>query len=260
MTVGQYKTQYLGMQGEIRSGTAPSYDFLKDTYVALPAGRNVGDRVELPSGKVFRLAKAGAAIATTDLAVSFAAATKITAEAFAAVSLINTNTVFINEAGITADQLRGGEIIIYRNGYSTHFNCGILGNTASDGSNNVTVYLDMSLPYALTTSDTFELMLNPWSDLRQTNFGGRASFAGMPVVTVASGSYFWVQTYGPVWCAPQSGVGASAYVRSVYFRHDGSLDIRANIGTYVTDQLAGFVIEYDASAQGPPLVMLTVCK
>jgi hypothetical protein len=78
----------------------------------------------------------------------------------------------------------------------------------------------------------------------------------MPAAAAASGAYFWTKTWGPVFINPQSGIGA-AYVRTAYFRHDGSIDVRANIGTYVNDQIAGHILIGSASGDGP-LLMLTV--
>ena len=255
--LGKAKVEGFGVVGRVGHSDTPDWSFLYTASAVKDPKFNVGDKVELADGREFRYCKAGAAIASTDLAVSFAAACKISIEVFRAASVAGERVVRITEASITEDQLRGGTIIIYRNGYSTHCVRGILGNTASGTGNAVDITLDAGVPYALTTSDQFEVCVNPWGDVRQTNFGGAASFAGMPAMTASSGDYLWVQTAGPCWCAPQAGVQGAAYVRSVYFRHDGSLDIRANIGTYVTDQLAGFVLNYGAT-QGPPLIWLKV--
>lgn len=262
MALHKVKSVYISGVGDVLPNDVPSWDFLYEASVVRNPKFNIGDRVVLPDGRVFRYGKAGAAIATSDLAVSFASAVKIGIETFAAISAKGSNEVTINEASITQDMLRGGYLIIYRNGYSTHCVRGILGNSASDVTvatlNNVVVTLDASLPYAITTNDNFEALLNPYADLRQTDFVSRASFAGMPMWTAAVGAYFWVQTWGPCWCVPQPGVAAAACVRAVYFRHDGSLDVRDNVGTGVTDQRAGFVVDYSPSGQGPPLIMLQV--
>jgi len=255
---GIAKVDNVGQPAQVTVTDASFWDFLYTTSTVRHQRYNIGDRVVLPDGRVFRYAKAGAAIASTDLAVSFASAAKVSYETVRAASAISTREVYIDEASLTEDELRGGYLIVFKNGASTHCVRGIIGNTASDASDHVVIYLDASLPYALTTSDNVEVMSNPYSDVRQTNFGGLASFAGMPAKDAASGAYLWVQTWGPCWCAPQATVAAAAYVRSVYFRHDGSLDVRATIGTFVTDQCAGFVLDYSPSGQGPPLIMLQV--
>lgn len=259
MAAQKNKSLYVTGVGDVLPNDIPSWDYIYEVSTIRNPKFLVGDRVVLPDGRVFRYGKAGAAVATTDLAVSFASAVKIGIETFAAASVIGTHEVTISEASITADQLRGGYLIIYKAGASTHCVRGILGNTASAATtNNVVITLDASLPYAITTSDNFEALLSPYADLRQTNYGGSASFAGMPAKEAAVSAYFWVQTWGPCWCAPQSGVGATALVRAVYFRHDGSLDVRGNVGTGVTDQRAGFVLDRSDPGQGPPLIMLQV--
>jgi hypothetical protein len=190
--------------------------------------------------------------------VSFAVAVKIGIEALQAASAAGSRTVYMNQTSITKDELRGGYLILYKAAASTHVFRGIIGNTASASGNNFQIFLDAGLPFAVSTADSAKVLSNPYANVSQANLAGLASFVGMPATTAAINAYLWVQTWGPLWCAPQAGVAAAALVRAVYFRHDGSLDIRANGGTNVTDQRAGFVIDYSPTGQGPPLVMLQV--
>ena len=255
---GIAKVQYAGSASEVMVQDAPNWGFLYETSSVKSTKFNIGDRVVLPDGRVYRYAKAGDAVASTSLAVSFLSPVKVSYKVFAAASAAGDTKVYINQASITEDELRGG-YLVFNHGTSLPVFCGIVGNTASDASNNVTVYLDRGLPVATTTALYFEILANPYASVSQANHSGLASFAGMPTTAAVSGSYLWVQTWGPIWISPQAGVAAAAYVREAYFRHDGSLDIRANIGTYVTDQRAGFAMDYStAGAQGPPLLMLQV--
>lgn len=252
------KVEFLGRNGKIGVSDAGNWDFIYRASTVKDPKWNVGDRAVLPDGRVFRYAKAGAAISTTTLAASFASAVKISYEALTGTTAIGSRILNMTEASITEDQLQGGYAIIYKASGSVYVR-GITGNSASASADDtLQIYLDAALPVALDTSDAAEIMLNPYVDLRQTDLEGLASFAGMPATAAASGAYFWVQTWGPCWAAPQATVAAAAFVREVYFRHDGSLDVRDTIGTFVTDQRAGFVLDYSPSGQGPPLVMLQV--
>jgi hypothetical protein len=257
MTRGIANVDYIRQGSEVTVSDAPNWGFLFQSSPIRDPKWNIGDRVVLPDGRVFRYCKASDTIAATSLAVSFSAAVKVAYEAFAAASAAGDTKVHINQAGIVADELRGGYLVYNHDSFTPVF-AGIIGNSASDGSNNVEVYLDRALPAAVTTAMSFEILSNPYAAVDQTSTDGKRSFAGVPATTAARGSYLWVQTWGPIWMAPQAGVAAAAYVREVYFRHDGSLDIRANIGTFVSDQRAGFVMDQSDAGQGPPLVMLQV--
>jgi hypothetical protein len=260
MAKGTANVSYVRQGSQVTADDVPNWDFLYESSTLKDPRWNPGDRVVLPDGRVFRYAKASAAVASTSLAVSFSAAVKIAFEAFAGASAVGDTKVTINQASITADELRGG-YLVFNHGTSLPVFAGIIGNTASDSSNNVVVYIDRSLPVAVTTALSFEILSNPYAAVNQASTNGTRSFAGIPAAAAANGAYFWVQTWGPIWAAPQASVAATAYIREVYFRHDGSLDIRTAAGdltAFVTDQRAGFVIDQSDAGQGPPLVMLQV--
>jgi len=208
-------------------------------------------------GSVYRYGKAGAAITSTQMAIHTEdTGAGVSYEVITAAAAIGDTTLKITEASITKDEYAGGYIVIFETGSSGGFVRGIVSNTASDSANGVVLTLDGPLHVALTTADAYELFPNPWDSLSQANVSGTISFCGMPLVTVADLSYFWTKTWGPIFIAPQSGVGA-AYVKTGYFRHDGSIDVRGNIGTSVLDQIAGYCMIGSASGDGP-LFMLTV--
>lgn len=217
----------------------------------------LGRRLITYDGSVFRYSKAGAAITSTQLAVhTEETGAGVSYETIAAAASIGDTVLSITEASITKDDYAGGYVVIFETGSSGGFVRRILSNTASDDNDGVKLTLDQPLHVALTTADAYELYPNPYDSMSQANASGAIPFAGMPPVTVSDTYYFWTQTWGPVFIAPQSGVGA-AYVMTGYFRHDGSIDVRSNIGTYVLDQIAGHIIIGSASGDGP-LFMLTV--
>lgn len=207
-------------------------------------------------GSVYRYSSAGATIASTQLAVHTTATGSVAYEVIAAAAGIGDKVLSITEAGITENQYAGGYVIIFETGASGGFVRGVVSNTASDSSNGVKLTLDAPLHVALTTADAYELYLSPYASLSQANTSGQYAFMGVPCVTVTSSYYFWLKTWGPIFIAPQSTVGNS-YIKKGYFRHDGSIDARGQVGTNVSDQEAGYCLVGSASGNGP-LFMLTV--
>jgi hypothetical protein len=253
------RVNMFGSNGEVvRTGVdAGGYDFLYEVSGTKSPVYNTGDRVELPDGRVFYYGYSGAAC-YSGLGVAFYNADpKISGTTCAAAQAIGSRVVTIASQTLAVDALKGGYVFLAPAG-TTAQTRRIIGNTVCSSS-TVTIYLDAPLDQAITTSTFIEVSYNPFSDLRSGNMGGTASWAGVAAAYVSAASkYFWVQTYGWAWCSPQAAVQASAYVRSVYWRHDGSLDVHPAVATkdYVTDQCAGFVIGRGAT-QGPPLVFLT---
>jgi hypothetical protein len=138
----------------------------------------------------------------------------------------------------------------------------IIGNSAvAAGGGSVIIYVDAPWNVAIATADsTIEAMGNEYYDVRHDTDGTHCVI-GVPTVPAITGEFSWLQTWGKCWVAPQSGVGATSMIRAVYWRHDGSLDIRALAGTfhdaYVTDQYAGYVLQNaQAGTQGAPFFML----
>ncbi len=208
-------------------------------------------------GSVYRYGLASAAISNTEQAVHTASTgAGVSYETIAVAASAGDRTLTVDQASITKDQYAGGYVVIFNSGASGNIR-GVVSNTVSSSAGLVTLTLDYPIAAALTTSDAYELYASPYSSLSQANTSGTLSFLGMPTVTAASGAYFWTKTWGPIFINPQSGIGA-AYVRTAYFRHDGSIDVRDNIGTNVTDQIAGHILVGSASGDGP-LLMLTVC-
>lgn len=207
-------------------------------------------------GSVYRHAKATAAITNTQLAVHVVATAAVAGiEVLTAAASIGDTVLKINESGVTKDQLAGGYIIIFPAGGSAMVR-GILSNTVADSSDNVYVTLSHPIDTALTTSDNHEVYASPFASVSQANTSGTLAFLGMPNVSAASSAFLWIKTWGPIFIAPQSTVG-DAYVKKGYFRHDGSIDVRGNIGSPVLDQEAGYCLVGSASGDGP-LFMLTV--
>jgi len=135
----------------------------------------------------------------------------------------------------------------------------VVGNTAAVASSGIcTIYLDRPLDQAVTTSSYAFVMPSPFTNIKYESTSGTKSFAGPAAAYVsATGYFFWTQMYGPYWLAPQSRVGTTAYYRTVYWRHDGSIDIGTQINSSVTDQRAGYILDNNADSNGVTVIQLT---
>lgn len=215
----------------------------------------VGTRAMTWDGSVLKYTEAGSTYTSYDLAVwSNATAAGISFESISAASAKGEKIVRIAEAGVTENQYAGGYLLLFHatGGGKTYT---IIGNSISSGG-LVTLYLDQPLGVAVTTSDSYELYASPYNDVKQGNADGTHGFVGIPMALVTSGAFGWTKTWGPVFIAPQASVGGS-YTKACYFRHDGSIDIRGNIGSPVTDQYAGYTMVGSAAGDGP-IIMLQV--
>ncbi len=166
---------------------------------------------------------------------------------------------YANSGLVVENELAGGYCVIFSNSVDTMFR-GIIGNSAvASGGGTGIIYVDEPFHVAIATADSFaEAIGSPYYDTKNDS-DGTHSVVGVPVTAPTSGQNYWLQTWGPTWIAPQSGVGNSDLVRAGYWRHDGSLDIRGNIGTNVTDQYAGYCLQNSqAGTQGAPFFMLQV--
>lgn len=268
MAKGKWKSVLLGIQGLVGHRQAPDYGFIYDTSLTKDAKWEIGDRVVLPDGRVFRYAKSGSAI-NVDRACEFAEdeVQGWTVLDSSESGVVGDKSILVNggtHAELTKDQLRGGYVIIFKDGGGgyTQFR-GIVGNVASAEDADMRIYLDAPLDVATVGGTTAcEVFYNPYADLRD---GGTAeltpSKAGKAAVQVlATLTYFWVQTWGPCWIAPnvQTASFATAYNRAAYFRADGSIEAYVAQGSRDTDhpnQLAGYLINEGYSA-GPLLNLM----
>lgn len=209
-------------------------------------------------GSLYRYCKAGATISSYQTGVhSEATGGGVSYEALNAGSAAGENVVHLAQASITEDQYAGGYITIFHaTGNGKVY--AIKGNTASSSGGTLEVYLDQPLGVATTTSDNMELWANPYGTISQANTDGGLWFIGVPMALLTDTYYGWVKTRGPAFVAPQSGVGTALTGNAAFWRHDGSVDVHGNIGTYVTSQYAGHCIAGDAAGDGP-LIMLCGC-
>lgn len=119
----------------------------------------------------------------------------------------------------------------------------ILGSTLGDGT-SIDLTLATVVDYA--HSGTVNVYPSPWGNIRPANVlaSGFEAFVCVPMVPVASGSYFWGKVHGPCWTTVTSTWPlASTTDIELCFHMDGSLkmaDEAFNGG--VSNQIAGHVI------------------
>lgn len=266
MSQGKAKVDYLGSESNVIYGTQPSWDFIYETSTVKNPNYNIGDRVALPDGRVFRYAKSTEAL-NNDLLCAFYEDEVQTYDEIDASSnaAVGDKSITIDDGthtALTEDELRGGYVIIYHTGGGgyTQFR-GIIGNDAADANAIFTIYLDAPLDTAVTAGTTgVEVFYNPYAKLCLKN-GVAGSAAGKPAKQVtAANQYFWVQTWGPCWLAPNATDDSfDTQHRDAYCRHDGSVEPRiatGSVGATNTTHRIGFLINEGYSTG--PLLMLQI--
>ncbi|MBE3045980.1 hypothetical protein IMZ48_26265 [Candidatus Bathyarchaeota archaeon] len=256
------RINYFSSNGEVvRTGAdAGGYDFIYETSTVRNPAYYPGDAVVLPDKREFTYAKSAAAIAT-NLGCNFTSA-GYTAATVAAISYaIGAREITIpaqTHAALTADELRGGYVIIGMQGGTTSVHVRqIVGNDASVLDVAFKVRLDAPLSVAITAATTYiETFQNPYAAIGQstTSTLPRAGRAATDVS--AASKYFWVQTKGVTWASPQTGVGADNGGITACWREDGSLEktetaFAVTVAASDTCQIAGFCIEGSTAGNGP---------
>jgi len=181
---------------------------------------------------------------------------------------VGATTVTINKpalAGAThdgvfaANELVGGHIVFYVAPSNKVVFRGIKANSASvAGAAVMTIELDAPTPTQLViTTTTCEAMHSPYYKVKTGASGLRATI-GIPAVPAPDKAWFWLQTWGPCWVAPQAGLGNAANSIEAVFNSVGSVDEHAYGTAGLTKQQhAGFVLTTNyAGTQGAPFIWL----
>jgi hypothetical protein len=212
-------------------------------------------------GAEFRYAKSGSAVIASE-ACYFAATGYTAITAFAVAGVIGDTQVTVpaaTHAALTKDELVGGYIVIFTGGADNQDNqCRlIIGNDAAAASALFKVTMDGPLTSTVVvTTSSCETYQNPWANMTHTTGSSTLAKAGVPAVYVsATGYYFWVQTRGPIFVNPQSGV-VGAKGMGCFWRNDGSIEdanaaLAVTTATYGSSQYAGHIIEGSYDGNGP---------
>jgi len=247
----------------LQTGKLNTTDFYAMHTTAI---NEIGTRYRMDD-RVFHYAKAGGTL-NCDLGCAPYNTQCVAYATIADDAVIGATKIVIDVAGsdgaagdgvIAKDELFGGYIVIFPHSENS-INRRIIGNTAVD-TDEMTVELDAGIPVALDTdNDHAECIASPYSDVR-TDGTITKSVVGVPVVAATSGKYLWIQTWGPIWIAPQTDVSTGNNDRQVVFRHDGSLDEHDYSDAAITKaQHAGFVLaNASGGGQGAAFIMLQIC-
>jgi hypothetical protein len=248
-----------------------NWDFLYEASTIKHPDFNVGDRVVLPDGRVFRYSKAGTAgvvpetgafnsIKTIAVAVAPAQGTGCGAKGNRKVTITVDAAAGVAGDGVfAADELKGGYIVI-GNGSAQHPQMRqIISNPAVDGAATCDLTLDAPLTTAVTVgTTTLEATMNPYNFL-QCGTNEYASFLGIPAISATVGQYFWLQTWGPCWITSNSNTCNSANDRTIVFVANGSVVSSDDVTLESGFQIAGFAMDASSSgASNAPMVMLQI--
>lgn len=257
MAKGKIKVNYLGREGLVQNSDAPDWGFLYTHSTTKDAKWNIGDRVVLPDGRVFRYGYADTA-RTSGYAMFFNASVAQGYTNLAAAQAIGDKYVTVVSAvALTENELRGGFITLYTGDPNNTFR-GIIGNNEVSASGTVTIYLDAPLHIAVTTSTGSEFFYNPYAHLQEAP-NQYASVAGIAVADMSTVGYCWVQTWGMIRLTfkPGQNPGQTAMSRQLVFAVDGPLSPHGT--DRGAQQHAGFIVDKTSIAAGSyALIMLQI--
>ena len=261
MSKGKARTKLLAHSAGLVDGNerGPSWDFIYQHSTVKHPDYNIGDRVALPDGRVYRYAKCKIALTSqkftcssgcylvaenTAGCVQQAGAigdTHVTLTVTAA--LLKTPGDAVASGVIAEDALRGGYISLYR-GQERAYR-GIVGNTAlaADGE-EITIYLDGALVVAPIAGDRCEILPSPYAAVVQSN-GNDGAALGVSASIVGVGEYFWVQTWGICRITPPAAaLGDVGDEREFYSKNNGLMSLYTRIVTEATSaQHIGFLMD-----------------
>lgn len=262
MAKGKTKVNYLNRSGLVAYQDAPNYDFIYSVSTIKDPKWNLGDRVVLPDGREFRYAKStGDNALYTAHGCVFTYTGLVSYTAFATNHSVGDKEITIpaaTHAALTQDELRGGYIVIF-DGASDYATCvrQIIGNDSCAADVAFDVQLDAAITNAIVSgTEAVEVYRNPFAALDVAS-SNESPKVGLPASYVsASAQYFWVQTKGICWIAPQSGVGGTEGQIGCFWRHDGSLDtadtaLATTVPSSSSSQYAGYTVAGSQAGNGP---------
>lgn len=267
------KTVELSGAGLVRKNDAGGWDFLYSASSRKDPRFNVGDRVVLPDGRVFRYALASGtcnpevgaykAKKTNTVAVAPAQASGAGAVGDHSVTVtIDTEIGVLTTGVLSENELAGGYVVI-GNGSGQHPQMRMIVShpALATAGGSLTLKLDAKLTTAVTVgTTTIELMESPFYNLKADNAGGDfVTYIGIPACVATSGQYFWVQTWGPCWITSDGNTCDSAGDRTLVFVGNGSVKSSNDITVESGIQIAGVALDMSGNAaSNAPMVLLQI--
>lgn len=220
--------------------------------------------------RIYRYALAGGDIDRTDLGVKNGLPQGVAQRAVAAVAAIGAKAATITTVSpdgaagtgtLVKDEFAGGYILFFTTGGVASYDKQIrlITGNAAGAAGDIAFTFDRGLEIALATATSkAEAIASPYKHIVISS-AVHYPVVGIPSVLASDGEYLWVQTWGPCWISPQSGVGVAGNV-GVAFRHDGSLEPALTaVTSYITNQYAGFCMAGNSGAtQAAPFFMLQI--
>ena len=176
-------------------------DYGDETVTSTTESRGVtlGTKGLMPDGRVFRYSKAGEAITAglmcqNSIAIANHDMDLVTAAAAAgATSIVST----LGGTAVTADQYKGGTLYVNDGaGEGQTFRIATHAAVSSSGDFTVPFEGKQTVKTALTASSLTGLKANPYNGTLIYNTTPDGIPTGFTPTDVASGAYFWQQTYG----------------------------------------------------------------
>lgn len=207
-------------------------------------------------GRRYRYAGAGGAVTGGNLVIAPSLTSAHQNCAVAAATLANATSlqVTLGAAAATQDQYAEGYLTVGVDGSGTPIVLKVRGNTAGASSSTITVNLETSnpLPVALTTSNVVSLAPSPHSSVTASATAGLP--VGVAVVSIASGSYGWIQVYGP---APVVNDAAGSLSALGKIKQSATVAGAVLASSAATDIQVGQMIQA-ASASKAALALITI--
>lgn len=204
--------------------------------------------------RVFRYCKAGAALSR--FIGGFNENQWPINAALTAAAALGASTMSVPETTATKNQYAGGYIILFTSPLQMYR---ILSNTVSDGTDCV-LTLETTIKAVAAIGTWATGYKSAYSDLRNITSGavGYNSVMAVPVIDVASGSYFWGQTWGPCYAVADGTVpGITSGARTVFWAQSGNIEPYADSGAGI-GQMAGVLIPRTANGSGDQFYMLMI--
>lgn len=265
------KAVELSGAGLVRRDNAGGWDFLYEASTVKDPRFNIGDRVTLPDGRVFRYALASGtcnpevgaykAKKTNTVAVAPAQASGAGAIGSHFVTVTIDTEIGVLTTGVLAENELAGGYIVVGNGSAQHPQMRqIISHPAlTSAGGSLTLKLDAELVTAVTAATTtIELMESPFYCIKADNSGGQyVTYLGVPARVATSGQYFWVQTKGIAWITSDGNTCDSGLDRTIVWVGNGSVVSSNDITVESGLQIAGVAMDMSGSgASNAPFVML----
>jgi hypothetical protein len=144
------------------------------------------------------------------------------------------------DANLAANELAGGYLCYKSTRFYSHK---IVSHPAIASGVDGVIEIETPITDYNITVDVTTLICYPsiWKTRGIIAGQDSAKFVGVPLCSVAVGSYAWVQTWGPKSCAPVDFYGAGANECGVHFNQDGTICI-ASEAQAAKFQYAGFLL------------------